>query len=293
LFQQAIDADPSYAEAIAELSHSYTLMVTNNSRPEPPLTLMGQAEEAARRALRLDSSLVEAYSSLAQIEVLRDYNWKEAEENFKRAEELDPNYVTGHVSYALHLLIPKSRFAEARVQFTYADREVPKTLRTGLAAASAAYFSRQFEDSLKQAEGLRTQFQTAAVVVELEALDYLALNSPARALKVLDEAPPDPSAPKVLREALRGIALARMGQRQSALAQLMHLESADDRNYDSSFYIAALHAELGFDNKAFSYLQKSYEDREPDMLFLGVDPLMDPLRSDPRFKSFLSRLNLL
>jgi serine/threonine protein kinase len=293
LFQQAIDADPSYAEAMAELSHSYTLMVTNNSRPEPPLTLMNQAEDAARRALRLDSNLVEAYSSLAQIEVLRDYNWKAAEENFKRAEELDPNYVTGHVSHALHLLIPQGRFAEARVQFTYADKEVPKTLRTGLAEASEAYFSRHFQDSLKRAEALRTQFHTEAVAIEIEALDYLALYSPALALKVLDEAPPDPSAPKELRVALRGIALARMGQRQGALEQLKQLESADDRIHNCNFYIAGLYAELGFGNKAFSYLEKSYQDRETSMLFLGVDPLMDPLRSDPRFRALLSRLNLL
>ena len=291
-FQQAIDTDPGFAEAMAELSHSYTLMVTNNSRPEPPLALMNQAEDAARRALRLDSALVEAYSSLAQIEVLRDYNWKEAEENFKRAEELDPAYVTGHVSHALHLLIPQGRLAEARVQFTYANKEVPKTLRTSLAEASAAYFERQFQSSLIQVEALRNEFHTTAGAIEIEALDYIMLKSPQKAVKLLVETPPDPSASPVLRAALRGIALAKLGRRDAAADELLRIEQVKQRDFNSSYYVAALCAQLGYTNKAFEHLEKSHQDREPDMLFLAVDPLMDPLRTNPQFQTLLAALNL-
>lgn len=291
-FQQAIDADPNYAEAMAELSRSYALMAINNGRPEAPLDLLTQAENTARQALRVDSTLPAAYTSLAQVEILRGYNWDDAEDNFKRAEELEPNYVPAHLSYALHLLAAKGRFAEARAQLTYADVERPKTLGTSLTEALVAYFSQKYDSSLRQVQQIRSQFHTSAVAIELEAQDYLALNSPAQALKVLVEAPPDPSAPPELRDALRGIALARMGQREDALAKLKRLEKSD-RNVDSSYYIAALCAQLGYKDKAFSYLEKSYQDRQANMLFLGVDPLMDPLRSDPRFKSFLSTLNLL
>jgi serine/threonine protein kinase len=293
LFQQAVDADPAYAAAMAELAHCYMLMVVNNGRPEPSLALMGQAEDAARSALRMDSTQVEAYGSLAEIQVLRDQNWGEAEENFKRAEELDADYVPGHVSYALHLLIPQSRFAEARVQFTYADREAPKTLRTSLAEASAAYFSRRYEDSLKQVEAVKNRFHTTAGAIELEALDYLALKSPDKALKLLVESPPDPSAPRALRDALYGIALAQVGKRDEALAELKRLEQLKETNFNSSYNVAALCAELGQKSKALSYLEKSHQDRDTSMLFLAVDPLMDPLRSDSRFKSLLSQLNLL
>ena len=291
-FQQAVDADPNFAAAMAELSRSYALMAINNGRPEPPIELLNQAEATARRALRLDSTLAAAYASLAQVEILRDYNWSGAEEGFKRAEEVDPDYIPAHLSYALHLLTARGRFAEARAQLTYADREVPKTLGTGLAKAAADYFSRRYESSLREVEQIRNQFHTSAVAIEFEAEDYLALNSPAQALKVLVEAPPDPSAPADLREALRGIAMARMGQRQSALAELKRLEKSN-QSVDSSYYIAALCAQLGYKDKAFAYLERSREDRKPDMLFVGVDPLMDPLRSDARFKSLLSKLNLL
>ena len=291
-FQQAVDADPNYAAAMAELSRSYALMAINNGRPEPPIELLNQAEATARRALRLDSTLAAAYTSLAQVEILRDYNWSGAEEDFKRAEEVEPDYIPAHLSYALHLLTARGRFAEARAQLTYADREVPKTLGTSLTEAAAAYFSRRYESSLRQVEQIRNQFHTSAVAIEFEAQDYLALNSPAQALKVLVEAPPDPSAPPDLRDALRGIAMARMGQRQSALAELKRLEKSN-QSVDSSYYIAALCAQLGYKDKAFAYLEKSREDRKPDMLFVGVDPLMDPLRSDARFKSLLSTLNLL
>ena len=292
LFQQSIDADPTFAAAMAELAQCYTLMAINNSRPEPPLALLGQAEDTARSALRLDSTLVEAYTSLAQVQVLRDFNWSEAEDNFKRAEELDPDYVAGHVSYALNLLVPKGRFAEARVRFTYADREVPKTLRTGLAEASAAYFSRQFEASLNQVQALRAEFHTTAVAIECEALDYMALKAPEKALKLLVETPPDPSASPALRDALRGIALSRMGRHDEALAELRRLEQSKERSFDTNYYIAALCAELGYKDKALSHLKKSQQDRDSSVLFLAVDPLMDPLRSDPQFQALLSTLNL-
>jgi eukaryotic-like serine/threonine-protein kinase len=291
-FQQAIDADPNFAAAMAELSRSYTLMAINNGRPEPPIALLNQAEATARRALRLDSALAAAYTSLAQVEILRDYNWSGAEKDFKRAEEVEPNYIPAHLSYALHLLTARGRFAEARAQLTYADGEVPKTLGTGLVEAAAAYFSREYESSVRQVEQIRNQFHTSAVAIEMEAQDYLALNSPDRALKVLVEAPPDPSAPPDLRDALRGIALAQMGQRQSAVTELKRLEKSN-QSVDSSYYIAALCAQLGDKDKAFTYLTKSHEDRQTDMLFVAVDPLMDPLRSDARFKSLMSTLNLL
>jgi eukaryotic-like serine/threonine-protein kinase len=291
-FQQAIDADPNYAEAMAQLSRSYTLMAINNARPEPPLALMDQAESAARQALRIDSTLAAAYTSLAQVELLRDYNWSAAEEDFKRAEEVEPAYIPAHIAHALHLLTAKGRFAEARAQLTYADAETPKTLGTSLTGALIAYFSRNYAGSLSQVEEIRREFHTSAVAVEFEALNYLALNAPDKALKVLVQAPPDPSAPPELRAALRGIALAQMGRRGSALAELKKIE-ASDRNFESSYYTAALCARLGDKDKAFAYLEKSQQDKNTSMLFLAVDPLMDPLRTDPRFKSLLSTLNLL
>ena len=85
--------------------------------------------------------------------------------------------------------------------------------------------------------------------------------------------------------------MAQMGERQSALAALKRLESSN-KTVDSSYYIAALCAQLGDKDKAFAYLEKSHEDRQTDMLFLAVDPLMDPLRSDARFNSLMSKVNL-
>src|SRR5215469_1566722 len=291
-FQQSLDADPNYGAAMAELSRSYTLMAINNGRPEPPLALLDQAENTARRALRIDSTLAAAYTSLAQVEILRDYNWNDAEENYKRAEELEPDYVPAHVSYALHLLTARGRFAEARAQLSYGEGEWPKTLGTSLTEAVAAYFSGQYESSLRQVKQIRSQFHTSAVAVELEAQDYLAMKSPTQALKVIAEAPPDPSAPRASRDALRAIALAQMGQRQNALDELKRLEKSDP-HFESSYYIATLCAQLGYREKAMTYLEKSRQDRITGLLFLAVDPLMDPLRSDNRFKSFLSSLNLL
>jgi TolB-like protein len=290
-FQEALDADPNYAAAMAELSRSYMRLVINNGRSESNLALMSQAENAARGALRADATLASAYTSLAQVEMNKDYNWNGAEENFKRAEELEPDYVPAHIAYALHLTA-RGRFVEARAQLTYGDTESPKKLGSSLMRAATSYFSRDYESSIRQIEQIRSQFHTSAVAIEIEALNYLALNSPEKALRVLIEAKPDPSAPHELRDALRGVALAQMGRRQSAMAQLKQLEESY-KNADSSYYIAALCARLGENDKALGYLEKSYQGRQADMLYLAVDPLMDPLRHDQRFRSLLSTLNLL
>jgi serine/threonine protein kinase/tetratricopeptide (TPR) repeat protein len=290
-FQEALDAEPNFASAMAELSRSYMRLVINNGRSESNLALMSQAEDAARNALRADATLASAYTSLAQVEMNRDYNWSGAEDNFRRAQELEPDYVPAHIAYAMHLTA-RGRFVEARAQLTYADTESPKKLGSSLMKALTAYFSRDYESSIRQIEQIRSQFHTSAVAIEIEALNYLALKSPEKALKVLVEAQPDPSAPHELRDALRGVALAQMGQRQSALAQLKRLEESY-KNADSSYYIAALCAGLGENDKALAYLEKSYQGRQADMLYLAVDPLMDPLRHDHRFRSLLSTLNLL
>ncbi len=292
LFLQAIDADLTYAPPMAELARCYMAMAINNNRPEPPLALMSQAEYFARRALRLDSGLPAAYTALAQVQLLRDYNWTEAEENFKRAEELDPDYVPSHVSHALHLLTAQGRFAEARAQFTYANRERPRTLGIGLSEALGSYFSRRYESSLEQLNTLEAQFHSTDVALEMKAQDYIALGYPEKALNILNQTPPDFSVSPSLKRTLIAIALARMGQRNKADAELRMLEKAKEQNFNFNYHLAALCGELGYRNKALKYLERSQQDRQTSILFVGVDPLMDSLRSDPGFRALMLRLGL-
>jgi eukaryotic-like serine/threonine-protein kinase len=291
-FQQAIDADPQYAPAFAQLALSYLLMANYYNRPETALDLRNKAESAARRALELDGASPEAYTAIAEVQVIRDYDWGAAERNFSRAIQLDPGYITAHVAYALFLLTPRGRFAEARTQFAYADRVVPRTVGTDVREALSEYYARRYGQSAQRAEMLWNRHPDVEVLAEILSEDYLAMNQPAKAITLLSSADLKSPDARVSRDAMLGIAFARLRQKRKARSILRQIEETKRPNFDFYFHLAALSAALGDKTKALIYLEKSYNARQTSILFVGVDALMDSLRPDIRFQHMLARLNL-
>jgi serine/threonine protein kinase/tetratricopeptide (TPR) repeat protein len=291
-FQQAIDADPQSAAAYAALANAYTVMANNYNRPEAPLTLMSNAEAAARRALQLDSRSVEAYCALARIKLLRDYDWDSAEEIYKRATQLDPDYLPAHTSYAALLLTAQARFAEAHAQFAYADKSKQKQLGIEVNEALATYYARHFDLSIEQAESIHQRFPDNDVVVEILAENYIALDEPKKVLRLLAKNSPKNGDVRISRDAMLGLAYARLGDKRKALQILRRMEDSKQLGVEQNFHLAALAAAVGDSSKALTYLERSYVRRQMSVLFLKVDPLMDPLRSDVRFQNLLVKLNL-
>jgi eukaryotic-like serine/threonine-protein kinase len=291
-FQRAIDADPQFAPAYAELANTYTLMANNYNRPEAPLALMSSAEATARRALQLDSTSAEAYSSIAQIQLLRDYNWDGAEENYKRAVQLDPGYMPAHTSYALLLLTARGRFAEAMAQFAYADQVTPKAVSVDFSEGLEAYFARRYDISSRLAEQLQKRFPGNEVAIEILAESYVAMSQPSKAITLLESITTESGDAQISRDAILGIAFARKGQRLKALRIAKRIEASEHFGVELNYHLAALWAALGDRDKAVEYLEMSYKRRQMSILFLGVDPLMDSLRSDPRFQNILLQMNL-
>jgi eukaryotic-like serine/threonine-protein kinase len=287
-FEQAIDADPQHAAAMAELSRTYSMMAYNNNRPEAPVALLNQAEKTARRALRVDSTSAEAYGSLASAELLRDYNWTAAEKDYKRAIELDPTYLPGHSEYALPLLTAEGRFAEAHGQYAYADREQAKSVATKVSEALTAYYERRFEESALAAEESRKQAPGIWFVIELLAADYISMGKPEKAVALITSAP-SLNAGSV-RDAMLGIAYAKLGRKDEALSLLRRVDSSGET--DTNYHRACLAAALGLNDKAMDYLETAYTNKESDILFVAVDPMLDSLKKDPRFQLLLSKMNL-
>jgi serine/threonine-protein kinase len=227
---------------------------------------------------------------LAEAELLRDYNWTSAERDYKRAVELDPGYLPGHVGYALHLLTPQGRFAEARGQYAYADRVTPKSIGPQVSEALTAYYDRRFADSAAQAEEIRKRVPGIWAVVEILAASYISIGQPEKAVALLTNTPVVSGDTSSARDAMLGIAYARMGKRDEALRQLQQIErpGASTLNYT----LATLSAAVGLNDKAMNYLEKAYANKETSILFVGVDPLLDPLKQDMRFQQLLSKMNL-
>jgi serine/threonine protein kinase/TolB-like protein/tetratricopeptide (TPR) repeat protein len=290
-FEQASDADPQYAAAVAELAHAYSRMAYNYDQAEAPISILKQAEAKARSALLMDSTSAEAYEALAEAELLKDYNWTTAEKDYKRAVELDPGDLPGHLDYALHLLTAEGRFAEARGQYAYGDRVVPKPLECQFTEAITAFYERRFDDSLEQAKEIEKQVPQNWIAIEIVALSYIMKGDPKDALNLLQSTPPPSDIDeRTTRDAIIGIAFAKTGKRPQALAQLAKLEASGALRLN--YQAATLAVAVGSNDKAISYLEKAYRNKEADVLWLGVDPLVDPLRQDPRFEQLLSELNL-
>ena len=275
---------------MAELAHCYALMAYNYNRPEPPLALLHQAEETARRALQLDSTSAEAYSSLADVEVLQDYNWTAAEKDYKRAVELDPKFIQGHLSYALHVLTPLGRFAEARAQYAYADAVPVKEIGVDIDETLTACFERRYQASIDQANRRLQQMPGNWVLIEILSIDYVEIGQPQKAVDLLTSAAATSADAKIVKDVMLGVAYAKLGRKQEALKQAEKIGGSGELTLQYS--LATLWAAIGDKDKAMQYLNRSMINRETSVLFLGVDPLMDPLRSAPGFQDLMVKLNL-
>jgi len=290
--QEAVDADPQFAAAFAELANCYALMAYNYNRPEAPLSLLTKAEDSARQALLLDSTLAEAYGSLADVELLRDFNWDTAEKHYKRALQLNPAYLPAHISYGFHLLTAQARSAEARAQFAYAGSQMTKSVAVIACEALAAYFARRYDSAAEQAVILKNRFPAYAAADEILAEIYISKNEPARAITLLQMSRPALEDSRILKDVMLGIAFARMGQKHKALLRLEKIKKSERPGFNLSYQVAALYAALGNMDGAFRCLDESYASRQTSILFLNVDPLMDPLRSQPQFRDMVAKLNL-
>ncbi len=289
-FQRALSADPHYAPAYAGLADSYNLLAHYSSGH--PIPMIRNALEAANQALALDSTLGEAYASRGLSRTLLSYEWREAENDYGRAVELNPSHVNGHLWYALALLTPQGRDVEAQGQLSYVQAANPDSALTIMSLAMAAYCGQRQTQS---AHILEEHFETIKHLepaVDLLASDYLALNRPYDAIHLLQQTAVE-KGEEHLRARTFSTAFAQAGNfAEAARWFAVALKSDQDRG-NSSLYVTALYYNLGGNkNKAMDALETAYVNREPDLIFVNVDPLLMSLHSAPRFHKLLQRLNL-
>jgi TolB-like protein/DNA-binding winged helix-turn-helix (wHTH) protein/Flp pilus assembly protein TadD len=293
-FQQAIQKDPNYALAYSGLS-DYFAFLTLIGGPEilPPKQAMIQAKAAAVKAVQLDDSSSEAHASMGHI--LHNYDWdfESAEREFKRAIELNPNYATAHHWYS-HYLMQLGRSEESLAQARLAQELDPLSPFINNGLARQYYLSRQYDKAIAQCQVVlqmdstylpaRTQL---ALAYEQKGMLTEAVSAMEQARKLAGEKTDLPMV-----HALLAHAYALAGRRSDAQSELNVLTAIGQKRYVPPSYVAIVYLALGDKNKAFEYLNKSYQDRSEQLLYLGVEPVVDPLRSDPRFDALLKQVGL-
>jgi TolB-like protein/DNA-binding winged helix-turn-helix (wHTH) protein/Tfp pilus assembly protein PilF len=311
-FQKAIEQDPHFALAYSGLADYYAFL-TLLGGPEilRPRDAMPKAKAAATRSVELDDSLAETHASLGHVMHNYDWDWPAAEREFKHAIELNPNYSIVHHWYA-HLLMQQGRAQESLAEARRAQELDPLSLFINNGLARQYYLSRQYDQSIAQCRrGLDIDAAYVPARIQLglalaqkgmlpEAISELErARDQAAGYAVTDKnavnSSNSASAARVtlpVVHAMLGHVYAIAGRNSDAEQQLQLLRVAARTRYVAQSYFAIVYAALGDKDQAFAWLEKSYQDRSEQMLYLKVEPLVDPLRSDPRFESLLKRVGL-
>jgi TolB-like protein/DNA-binding winged helix-turn-helix (wHTH) protein/Tfp pilus assembly protein PilF len=285
-FQQAIDKDPSYGEAYAGLADTYGLMSTWYAGPQNEL--MPKARTAALRALELDESLAEAHASLALIKENYDYDWPVAEREFRRAIQLNPQYATAHQWYA-ESLSWQGRFQEALAESELARRLDPLSPIIGSDYASILYYSRQYEAALKQIRSvleLDPNFEHAQGEM---VPSYLQLGRYDEAIDAINHWPHH-EGPWAW--AWKAAVYGRAGRAKEARSALAKLEQVPASRTGLSAMLLVAYSGTGQKQRVLELLQKAYSEHSNVVMQIKVDPIYDPMRSDPRFEDLLRHVGL-
>lgn len=287
-FNQALEKDPKYAPAYSGLADCYWLLNVYNVGPSPQWS--GKARTAAMQALALDETLAEAHASLASVSYRYDWSWVEAEQHFKRALQLNPNYPTAHQWFSA-MLAAMGRADEANAEARKAHDLEPFSLTINSDLGRHLYFARQFEQALvthRKSLEMDQKFPRAHVEI---GYVLIQMKKPEEAVKEFQQAL---ALDKDRLDALAGLgyAYAVSGQKEQALQVVGQLNELGKQRYVSPYHLAVIYTGLGDRPQALDYLEKAANERFNWLVFLKVEPLFDSLRSEPRFSALVQRIGL-
>jgi TolB-like protein/tRNA A-37 threonylcarbamoyl transferase component Bud32 len=288
-FQRSVASDANYAPAYAGLADCYSLLAFYGL--EKPIPLLKNAMKSSQQALELDSTLGEAYTSRALARTLLNFDWQGAEDDYKRAIELNPTYIQAHAWYALALLMPHGRFAEARGQMAYVQSADPDSPVTIVGLAMVERFAGHPELSIQLLEPRMNGPRPFEPVVETLALSYLETQEGARAIALLRTTPQAPEF-AASREALLAVAYARAGEKARAAEALQRTIQKLHEGYFLPYETAIIYTALNDHERALDMLEAAFDERESELVYLNVNPLLATLHSEPRFQNLLTKMSL-
>ncbi len=289
-FEQAIAHDSSYALAYAGLADAYSVLGTVEYGALPGREAATKAMAAATKGLTHDEQCAEAHTAHANILFTYEWNWAGAEREFQRAIALNPNYAVAHHWYA-HLLAAWGRFEEAQAEIKFAQELDPLSLIVNTAAGMLWYYKREPEEAIAQLrKTLEMDSNFVAAQLQLGVV-YAHERRFEEALTQLQNASRRaPLNPLVL--ALLGYAHAAAGNKKEAQAILAQLQNTPLQPQAAAVYFALVDLGLGEHERVFAYLEQARVERANYLVYLKVEPLVEGLRSDPRFAELLRKVGL-
>jgi TolB-like protein/DNA-binding winged helix-turn-helix (wHTH) protein len=299
-FKRAVALEPKYADAYAALARTYSLGTVVGLGP--PAEMWRQAGDAAAKALQIDDSVASAHTTMGFVHAHTDFDWAAAEREFHRGIELNPSDASGHLFFSNSFLSPFGRHDEAIAEMKTAIRLDPLSPPIDSFLGRTYLWARRYDDALTQWQHCIQRFPNFPI-------NHVRLAHLYTYIGKFDEAIAEETKARILsgqdaraalsqEDALRAAFVAR-GQRgywektlEFSLA-VNQTSAPAPEGYNTSYGLAILYARLGERDKALESLEQAYRERELPMTEIGVEPALDPLRTDVRFQSLLRRVGLI
>ena len=256
----------------------------------PPSDAIPKAKAAAQKAIDIDDSLAEAHTSLAYTKQLYDWDWSGADKEFKRAFELNPNYVNAHHWYS-HYLAALGRNQESVAESKRSLELAPLDLIINTHLGWNYIFVRQYDLAVEQLRktlemdpnyGLTHWY--LGMAYELKGMYPDAAPEFLKAIEILKG--------NTVVETDMGHFYAVSGRKGEALKIIEKAREISGQKYVSSYQIALIYTGLGERDRAFEWFDKAYQEHSDLLVYLKVDPRLDSIRSDSRFADLVRRVGL-
>jgi pentatricopeptide repeat protein len=284
-FNDALRKDPTFAPAYLGLAQANTRLGTVFSGVSPAET-RPKAISYARKALELDPDLAEAHAVLANV-LQEDWQWTEAEKEYRRALELNPNAAGARATYSMWLLC-QGRTEEA-IEEVKRARELDPEGISGGTVAWILFQTRHYDEAVREYRSAVAVQPDEANTLSGLGFALIANNQPAEAIPVLEKSillsKGSPAATGVLIRAY-----AHAGRRDDALRLLDELKKRKEAGYIPAGAFVNAYLGLGDNEQAFYWLEQAYQEKSNILQFLKTHPYFDPIRSDPRFADMVHRV---
>jgi len=283
LFDHAGRTAPDWAPPYVGLANYYTALpfYTNVS----PAEVLPKARAALAEALRLDETLAEAHAANAYIRAYYEWDWRAAEQEFRRALELRPNYADAYFSYS-RFLASRRRLDEAIAQLGRAVELDPLSLSLQANRALLDYFAGRYGEAERRLREVLTSDSTDVLAKWGLALVAEQQGNPGQAIALLEPI----TGSSFLRKSSLGHAYAVAGRPARARSVLAAMREASGRSYVPAYWFAVVHAGLGERDEALRALERAYEERSTVLAYVLIDPRLVSLRNDPRFQALAQKL---
>lgn len=285
-YEQATFVDPNYALAYVGLANAYRALALTTDAP--PEEVMPKSRAAAEKAIALDDSLSDGWTALGTSTFWYLFDWQSAEQQYRRALDLDPNNAQAHFFYA-HFLSNIGRHEAALSEIRRAKELDPIGLATNAVYGQILLFAGQKDESLSVLKAtldmnadfwLTHLFMSRAYLAE--GMLQESIESAQRANSI--------AAGNSESLALVGYGMAMSGDKEGARRILAQLHQQAKTTYVPAYDLAVLNVGLGNNTRALDLLETSFNRREPLMVFLAIEPKWDVLRQEPRFAELMKKM---